>query len=246
MEVMFRWVKQIQFQGVTWTDNNDVIKSKYFPHNGPFAREIHKSPVNSQHKGQWCGALMFSLICAWINGWVNNREAGDLRRHRSQYDVSVMSCALPIVPFDKNRDCILASIIILDDIECYMINHVSAKALEIKFMYKDLRSQTELLAVYLIIRSWYQHSICRGKFQLRRRIILLAYIHLYRETWNDSCITRLRQRLLRHVFVLLVLFLCGLNNANYPILFPTYENQDMDPLQYFLCPKYSEGQMRLR
>ena len=28
-------------------------------------------------------ALMFSLICAWINGWVNNREAGDLRRHRS-------------------------------------------------------------------------------------------------------------------------------------------------------------------
>ena len=23
----------------------------------------------------------FSLICVWINGWVNNREAGDLRRH---------------------------------------------------------------------------------------------------------------------------------------------------------------------
>ena len=32
------------------------------------------SPVNSPHKGQWRGALMFSLICAWINGWVNNRE----------------------------------------------------------------------------------------------------------------------------------------------------------------------------
>ena len=32
----------------------------------------------------------FSLICAWINGWVNNREAGDLRRHRARYDVSVM------------------------------------------------------------------------------------------------------------------------------------------------------------
>ena len=28
----------------------------------------------------------FSLICAWINGWVNNGEAGDLRRHRAQYD----------------------------------------------------------------------------------------------------------------------------------------------------------------
>ena len=37
-------------------------------------------PVNSPYKGQWCGALMFSLICAWINDWVNNREAGDLRQ----------------------------------------------------------------------------------------------------------------------------------------------------------------------
>ena len=47
-------------------------------------------PVNSPHKGQWCGALMFSLICAWINGWVNNRKAGDLRRHRAHYAVTVM------------------------------------------------------------------------------------------------------------------------------------------------------------
>ena len=34
--------------------------------------------VNSPHKDQWCWALMFSLICARINGWVNNREAVDL------------------------------------------------------------------------------------------------------------------------------------------------------------------------
>ena len=47
-------------------------------------------PVNSPHKGQWRWALMFSLICAWINGWVNNREAGDLRRYRVHYDVIVM------------------------------------------------------------------------------------------------------------------------------------------------------------
>ena len=48
------------------------------------------SPVNSPHKGQWRGALMLSLICVWINDWVNNREAGDLRRHRTHYDVIVM------------------------------------------------------------------------------------------------------------------------------------------------------------
>ena len=47
-------------------------------------------PVNSPHKGQWRGALMFSLIYAWINDWVNNREAGDLRRQRGHYDVSIM------------------------------------------------------------------------------------------------------------------------------------------------------------
>ena len=48
-------------------------------------------PVNSSHKGQWRGALVFYLICKWINGWVNNREAGDLRRYRAHYDVTVMT-----------------------------------------------------------------------------------------------------------------------------------------------------------
>ena len=48
------------------------------------------APGDSPHKGQWRGALMFSLICIWINGWENNREAGDLRRYRSHYDVTVM------------------------------------------------------------------------------------------------------------------------------------------------------------
>ena len=51
---------------------------------------ISPVPVNSPHKGQWRRALMFSLISAWINDWVNNREAGDLRRHRVHYDVNVM------------------------------------------------------------------------------------------------------------------------------------------------------------
>ena len=54
-------------------------------------RGIHRSPVNSLQKGQWRGALMFSLIYAWINGWVNNDEDGALRRHRTHYDVTVMT-----------------------------------------------------------------------------------------------------------------------------------------------------------
>ena len=71
--------------------HDDVIKWKHFPRYWPFVRGIHRSPVNSPHKGQWRGALMFSLICICINGWVNNHEAGDLRRDRAHYDVSVMS-----------------------------------------------------------------------------------------------------------------------------------------------------------
>ena len=70
--------------------HDDVIKWKHFPRYWPFVWGIHRSPVNSPHKGQWRGALMFSLICAWINGWVNNREAGDLRCYRAHYDAIVM------------------------------------------------------------------------------------------------------------------------------------------------------------
>ena len=52
-------------------------------------------PGEFPHKGQWRGALMFSLICVWINGWVNNHEAGDLWRHLAHYDVTLMTC--PVV-----------------------------------------------------------------------------------------------------------------------------------------------------
>ena len=74
--------------------HDDVIKWKHFPRYWPFVRGIHRSPVNSPHKGQGRGALMFSLICVWINGCVNNREAGDLRRYRAHNDVTVMACSI--------------------------------------------------------------------------------------------------------------------------------------------------------
>ena len=79
-------------------EHDDVIKWKNFPRYWPFVRGIHRSLVNSPHKGQWRGVLMFSLICARINGSVNNDEAGYLRRHRSYYDVTAMNmkCQSPI------------------------------------------------------------------------------------------------------------------------------------------------------
>ena len=72
--------------------HDDVIEMEHFPRHWPFVQGIHRSPVNSLHKGQWREAWIFSVICAWMNGWVNNREHGDLRRYPAHYyyDVIVM------------------------------------------------------------------------------------------------------------------------------------------------------------
>ena len=82
--------------------HDDVIKWKHFPRYWPLVQGIHRSPVNSPHKGQWRRALMFSFICAWINGWVNNRETGDLRRHRTYCDFTVMSIKTHIACFSNS------------------------------------------------------------------------------------------------------------------------------------------------
>ena len=92
------WIADRGSVGLSWDEmgyisrhfHDDVIKWKHFPRYWPFVRGIHRSPVNPPHKGQWRRALMFSFICAWINRWVNNREAGDLIHHRAHYDVIVM------------------------------------------------------------------------------------------------------------------------------------------------------------
>ena len=50
------------------------------------------SPVTDEFPSQSpvTRSLDIFFICAWINGWVNNREAGDLRRHHAHYDVTVL------------------------------------------------------------------------------------------------------------------------------------------------------------
>ena len=77
--ISFRWV----------ATKRSKSKWKHFPRYWPFVWGIHRSSVNSPHKGQGRGALMFSLMCAWINSWVNNCEAGDLRCHHAHYDITV-------------------------------------------------------------------------------------------------------------------------------------------------------------
>ena len=57
--------------------NDDLIKCKHFLLYWPFVWGIHRWPVNSPHIGQWGGALLFPLICAWTKDWANNRDVGD-------------------------------------------------------------------------------------------------------------------------------------------------------------------------
>ena len=82
------WTYLCIFINFLWT-HDEVIKWKHFPRFWPFVRGIRRSQVNSPHKGQWRGALIFSLICAWTNSWANTGHAGDLRHHRAHYAVIV-------------------------------------------------------------------------------------------------------------------------------------------------------------
>ena len=82
----------VRIQTNDWIKHDDIIKWKHFPRYCPFVRGVYRSPVNSPHKGQWRGALLYSLVFLWINGWVNNREAGDLRRYCAHYDGILMTC----------------------------------------------------------------------------------------------------------------------------------------------------------
>ena len=83
-ETISKWIQK-------YLTHDDVIKWIHFPRYRPFVWGIHWSPVNSPHKGQCRRALIFSLICAWINDWANTRDTCGLRHHRAHYDVTAMS-----------------------------------------------------------------------------------------------------------------------------------------------------------
>ena len=84
---LVRWVS-IRTKAPWWRHQMETFSALLVLYEG-----IHRSSVNSPHKGQWRGALTFSLICTWTNDWVNNRNSGDLRRHRPHYDVTVITTA---------------------------------------------------------------------------------------------------------------------------------------------------------
>ena len=75
--------------------HDDVIKWKFF--SALLALCAGNSPVTGEFPSQRPVTRSFDVfvffICSWINAWVNNREAGDWRRHCAHYVVIVMMYA---------------------------------------------------------------------------------------------------------------------------------------------------------
>ena len=79
------------------TRHDDVMTWEGFPHYWPFSWWRHQMETFSASLAICAGNSWFTMICARINGWVNNGEAGDLRRHCTHYDVVVMCKGNPMV-----------------------------------------------------------------------------------------------------------------------------------------------------
>ena len=82
---------------------HSVGQMETVPRYWPFVRGIYQSPVDFTQKGRWRGTLMFSLMCAWTNGWASNRDAGDFRRHSGHYNVTVMKLFESFVQLQELR-----------------------------------------------------------------------------------------------------------------------------------------------
>ena len=140
--------------------HDDVISWKHFPRYWPFVRGIHRSPVNSPHKCQWRGTMMgFFFICARINCWVNNREAGGLRRHRAHHDVFVMSKSiLTILEHIYKKQILFESVLFLADaslgLPCLPLLGFCGKKKPIRYM---LLISTTLLCCTMSLRNTYAH-----------------------------------------------------------------------------------------
>ena len=128
-----------------WRQHKEIFFLRYWP----FVRGIHRSPVNSPHKGQWRRASIFPLICAWIYVWANNRETVDLRRHRAQYDVTVIlngrffscidNCYCPTgrVPFSTSKMQLVHEQLVTVWNGCCCPSMVGISYIKTKYLYRQ-------------------------------------------------------------------------------------------------------------
>ena len=80
-------------------------KGNFLRVTGPFCGQFTGHRWIPLTKASDAELLMFSLIWAWTNGWVNNRDAGYLRRHRTLYDVTAMKTSNVVVNHTGGNVC---------------------------------------------------------------------------------------------------------------------------------------------
>ena len=141
--------------------HDDVIQWKHFPRYWPFVRGNPKSPVNSPHKGQWRGALVFSLICAWTDSWVNNGDAGDLRRYRAHHDVIVVNI-LKCKSLHLFHDCFRHA---CDVLHIKIAHTFPNKLSPYSQQYPSLRLNVLWLVHDLYPRGWLKIYLCDCHFE---------------------------------------------------------------------------------
>ena len=129
-------------------------------------------PGEFPRKDQWRGTLMFSLICAWINGWVNNREAGDLRRHRGHYDVSVMSFWVSITSLWEKEDWYIGHFLVRRWRWGASVNYVQV-------------FKSEFYSTLLILLPRFRFKMRSGSLHgMSRKLVILLVILLPGRQWD--------------------------------------------------------------
>ena len=89
------WVLTIINKDVqTWVCHVTTSRGNIFRVTGPLCGESTGHRWMPLTKASDADLLVFYLICAWTNSWANNRDAGDLRRHRAHRVVTVMALYL--------------------------------------------------------------------------------------------------------------------------------------------------------
>ena len=147
--------------------HDDVIKLNHFSSFWPFVRGSHPSPMNHPHKGQWHGALMFSLTCAWTNGWANHRDACDLRRHRANCDVTVML-------FPEQYD-----------LSTGIINCLIKCCLALDFRSAVLCFDLRIWKIYILVMLYLRSFIWKKEWCICHYIrILMYYVNLRLKLWK--------------------------------------------------------------
>ena len=143
------WYDPISYDTIysimTTTVHGDVIKWKHLPRYWPLVRGIHWPLVDSSHKDQWRGALMFSLMA-----WANNQYIGDLRHHRAHYGVTVI----------RNTDY-SGSVFIDNEAEGIGVEYVDCVLLTVVYeLVRYLKYATHLVSTHNNRVSKYIHECC--------------------------------------------------------------------------------------